>query len=275
MSNQSHLQMAEAPVALKAMLFGSENLKDEETRLYEYLNLLHCLDEFQGKDRVDHEDKKAGVKRHTAKEMRRSFLDGVAYLCDVDPKGGTVTAGALRKYYPKRRSQDVKAVLYLAANEPIINNLHDKNFLSGFALPERLERNKTIVTRVHAELQIVDYFSRKKLESVDDDKYVGCSKPACYFCYLWIKYHRGGFVIAAAHKKIILGCRGPGVDVTEDPNGNGANIRKGLYELLTREVVRDIEEQVRSEGVTSAPRHLSSNGSSRALSIMTRPPMLS
>jgi hypothetical protein len=40
------------------------------------------------------------------------------------------------------------------------------------------------VTRVHTELQIADKFSRSSnMRFVGNDRYIGCSKPACYFCY--------------------------------------------------------------------------------------------
>lgn len=127
----------------------------------------------------------------------------------------------------------------------------------------------SITTRVHGELLVLDYFSRKKLEFVDDDKYIGCSKPACYFCYKWISLHHGGFSLPASHKKVILGCRGPDVDATKDINGNGARIWKEMYERITKEIARDIEDQILIEQSTTAPRHLSSNGSSRAPSVIT------
>jgi hypothetical protein len=53
-------------------------------------------------------------------------------------------------------------------------------------LSNKFEQLKNVITRVHAELLIVDFFSRKKLEFVDGDKYVGCSKPACLIAPWWI-----------------------------------------------------------------------------------------
>lgn len=37
--------------------------------------------------------------------------------------------------------------------------------------------------RVHAEILLIDYFDKIDVDFLDnDDKYVGCSKPACYLC---------------------------------------------------------------------------------------------
>jgi hypothetical protein len=125
------------------------------------------------------------------------------------------------------------------------------------------------MTRVHAELQIVDYFSRKKLKFFREDKYVGCSKPACYLCYKYISSHHRGFSLPASHKKVILGWRAPDVNFNEDVNGNGVRIRRELCGRLKKEIVRDIEGLLHATPHNIISRHLSTNGSSRAPSLMT------
>lgn len=173
-------------------------------------------------------------------------------------------------------SKDISRSSHLRhSGHDLYTRLYNSNFLSDFNMPIKLAQTGTLITRVHAELLIVDYFSRKKLEFIDDDKYVGCSKPACYFCHLWISLHPGGFEVPASHKKVILGCRGPDVDGTEDLNGNGARIRRDQYNRLIRAVIQDIEDQVHMEHLPNQSRHLSSNGSSRAPSLMTRMSLLS
>ncbi|KAJ5658577.1 uncharacterized protein N7484_002226 [Penicillium longicatenatum] len=120
MSTQARVK--EPPAAPRAMLNGSGGLEENEVTLHKYLNLLYCLDGFQGQGRIDREDKKCGENRYTTKELRRSFLDGVSYLCDINSKGGTVTAAAIRKFYQKNQ---IQARLYLAANEPILDKVYD------------------------------------------------------------------------------------------------------------------------------------------------------
>lgn len=172
--------------------------------------------------------------------------------------------------------QDISRSTYLRyPGHDLYTRLYTRNFLSGFVIPSKLAKTSPLTTRVHAELLIVDYLSRKKLEFIDDDKYVGCSKPACYFCHQWISLHPGGFEVPASHKKVILGCRGPEVDGAEDPKGNGARIRRQQYSRMIRKIIRDIEDQVDIQHLPNRPRHLSSNGSSRAPSIVTRMSLLS
>jgi hypothetical protein len=102
---------------------------------------------------------------------------------------------------------------------------------------KEMARRETIVTRVHAELQLADTFSRSSgLKFVDGDKYIGCSKPACYFCYNWLCSHKHGYVEPATHHKIIRGCRGP----DQNLNDAGAGVLMEMYSKISRQIGHDI-----------------------------------
>ena len=82
----------------------------------------------------------------------------------------------------------------------------DLDFPLNSKIRTGLASRKRIVTRVHAELQLADRFSRDQyMEFVDNDKYIGCSKPACYFCYNWLCNHKHRYILPATHSKIIAG----------------------------------------------------------------------
>lgn len=102
----------------------------------------------------------------------------------------------------------------------------------------RLANRSTFETRVHAELQIADHFRRRRYDFVGSDKYIGCSKPACYFCYNWLGYHKHNYVQPATHQKIIPMCRGPDTDINE----SSAIILKQMYAKMTLGVSQDIIE---------------------------------
>ena len=55
-------------------------------------------------------------------------------------------------------------------------------------------KDKTFKPRVHAELILLEFFYKNHLTFIDDDRFIGCSKPACYCCYHYISAHPGGFV---------------------------------------------------------------------------------
>ena len=100
-----------------------------------------------------------------------------------------------------------------------------------------LASRTAVTTRVHAELQIADRFSRDSyMEFVDDDKYIGCSKPACYFCHSWLSNHKHRYTTPATHHKIIVGCRGPDNDI----NQSGAAVLNEMYNKVCRKLDQDI-----------------------------------
>jgi hypothetical protein len=53
--------------------------------------------------------------------------------------------------------------------------------------------------RPHAELLVLEHFFEHEFEFVNDDRYIGCSKPSCYCCSLYLKVHPGRFEPRACH----------------------------------------------------------------------------
>ncbi|KAH7142182.1 hypothetical protein EDB81DRAFT_869912 [Dactylonectria macrodidyma] len=131
-----------------------------------------------------------------------------------------------------------------------------------------LSARRTIQTRVHAELQIGDFFSHQSLDFVDGDKYIGCSKPACYFCYIWLISHNYRYVQPATHSKILPGCRGPDKHIDE----SSVAILKDMYKKIILRVGQDILDFLLNERNDEAAgrRHhyMSTEGTSRATSII-------
>ncbi|KAF2191902.1 hypothetical protein K469DRAFT_655093 [Zopfia rhizophila CBS 207.26] len=124
----------------------------------------------------------------------------------------------------------------------------------------KMASREKVVTRVHAELQIADTFSRSRdMEFVDNDKYIGCSKSACYFCYNWLCNHKHCYVQPATHHKIIPGCRGPDNRLNE----MGAGVLIDMYSKISRQIGQDIFEFLQQN---AQPRlqYMSTEASSRA-----------
>jgi hypothetical protein len=97
--------------------------------------------------------------------------------------------------------------------------------------------NTGIVTRVHAELQIADTFSRSQdMKFVDNDRYIGCSKAACYLCYRWLVSHNHDYVPPATHYKIIPGCRGP----DDGLNESSARVVVDMYAKVAKQIGQDV-----------------------------------
>jgi len=66
---------------------------------------------------------------------------------------------------------------------------------SNGGLLSRLRANCCFKTRIHAELLLADLFYYKQFECIDDDPYIGCSKPACFNCFQYLLAHPGTFAL--------------------------------------------------------------------------------
>ncbi|KAI0018834.1 hypothetical protein F4780DRAFT_495166 [Xylariomycetidae sp. FL0641] len=124
----------------------------------------------------------------------------------------------------------------------------------------------SIPTRVHCELQLADLFSRKDWRFADGDKYIGCSKPACYFCAQYLEHHHHGFIVPATHNRVIKGVRGPKPDTRRDVYGRGAKKIWTLEQKMKKQLDRDILEALKKQGPRIFFQYSSTNGTSRASS---------
>ena len=63
-------------------------------------------------------------------------------------------------------------------------------------------RDKNFKPRVHAEVWLLEHFHTNQLTFVENDKYIGCSKPSCYCCNLYFQNHQGGFAQRPSHGNV-------------------------------------------------------------------------
>ena len=106
----------------------------------------------------------------------------------------------------------------------------------------RTKRNKT---QVHAEILLIDHFDKHRYSFLDDnDKYVGCSKPACYLCHAYIKRHPGRYTVPPSHQKLYVGWRVPDIS-PQDPASAARHktqerILLDLIDFVRRDITTDI-----------------------------------
>jgi hypothetical protein len=103
--------------------------------------------------------------------------------------------------------------------------------------------NKNFQPQVHAELTILEHFHKNKLDFVDDDPYIGCSKPACYCCWLYIRAHPGRFAEPACHSKIYLNWKPP----SYSDHGDGSDETQRIH---TRNILNEMAKTVRADAKT-------------------------
>ena len=151
-----------------------------------------------------------------------------------------------------------------------------------FELTQLLRKKRTTKTRVHAELLLIDHFDSNGLEFLDgNDKYIGCSKPACYLCHAYIKHHPGRYTIPQSHQKLYVGWRVPDINSQDPASAARLQIQDRIFLDLIKWVRDDITNDIESRtprrpyhadstaGMTSTAKTLASipNPLSRAPSL--------
>jgi hypothetical protein len=106
--------------------------------------------------------------------------------------------------------------------------------------------NKKFKARVHAELIVLEYFYERNetLQYLDNDRFIGCSKPACYCCSLYFRMHPANVDRPDSHQKIYLNWLPPtSVSGVEDPNSNLAIHEKAMLNKMVQSIrLRTIEQ---------------------------------
>jgi hypothetical protein len=140
-------------------------------------------------------------------------------------------------------------------DEPLLLEIQDR--LQELDQSLKIERTvreeyakKSLKPRVHAELILLEHFYRNRdsLEFAGNYPYIGCSKPACYCCSLYVHLHPGQFVEPASQQKIYLNWMPPtsSWDV-RNPSSETVNHERDMlnkmFELIRLKTINQIRAQ--------------------------------
>ncbi|PMD30803.1 hypothetical protein L207DRAFT_612083 [Hyaloscypha variabilis F] len=167
------------------------------------------------------------AKKHNRQKIKADVMSmNILPKATTEParKGGSLSQLGANKSRQQRRSGSARILdTHGSGVVPVRPNLQKKFYEAlvmmavlgrnrGTRLQDRLHQlspklreecqKKTWRPRVHAELILLDLFWSQNLEFVENDKYIGCSKPACYCCYHYITVHPGRFVPPACHNNL-------------------------------------------------------------------------
>ena len=96
--------------------------------------------------------------------------------------------------------------------------------------------------RVHAELAVLEHFHGNSFSFFASDRFIGCSKPACYCCALYINKHPGNFETPASHRKIYINWLAP------EPAGktleNAPNHQQDMLNSIVKKIRQDVLDQI-------------------------------
>ena len=161
---------------------------------------------------------------------------------------------------------DSIAVRMLPANDELLPDIQDalQSMDEKFAIFKNLKdkyEDDNFRPRVHAELILLERFYVHGYQFVDGDRYIGCSKPACYCCYLYICAHPGGFVRPPCHSKNYTNWSPPEIDPVGpvDP----AKHRRGILNSMCKEIREDVLRQIQEQRPQRGAHHDSTTGITR------------
>ncbi|KAI1499253.1 hypothetical protein F5X99DRAFT_420058 [Biscogniauxia marginata] len=103
-------------------------------------------------------------------------------------------------------------------------------------------RNKNFKPRVHAEIQILEHFYKGNLTFVDNDSYIGCSKPACYCCHLYFRHHPYRPVEPESHQNIWLNWGVP--HLPDGGNDRGYKVQRDLLIKMLESIRKEALDQI-------------------------------
>ena len=107
-------------------------------------------------------------------------------------------------------------------------------------------KKPTFLPRVHAELILLEHLYMHDCDFFEGDKYIGCSKPACYCCYHYICEHPGKFVRPASHNKVYLNWRPPDV-INDDTEGSAAKRQRDTMNDVISSIREDVLSQIKNQ----------------------------
>lgn len=140
---------------------------------------------------------------------------------------------------------------------------------------EKMARAKTLTeklaheikeTVVHAEAAMAHHFYVNNLRFVDDEAYIGCSKPSCYACRLYLIEHPGRFSPRQSSGNAYTKWSPP-LHQDEDLRGDGTTMR--ILSLMISKIDTDILSDAENRTFAARPQFDSTTGmtADRAISV--------
>ena len=177
--------------------------------------------------------------------------------------------------------QDVVSRMLPADQSALVDELNqalvDVNTVIGIQGRFR-EDYSNIKPRPHAELLVLEHFYFNKLDFVANDKYIGCSKPSCYCCHIYMQCHPGNFTPRPCHGNLWINWAPPiplPLAARRRASGMPRPQEHHTFKLLQDMLVcvrRDLQEQILSRRPKGAKRPDSTTGMSSFLLELDRNP---
>ena len=99
---------------------------------------------------------------------------------------------------------------------------------------------------LHAEIAVLEHFYRRSRHFVNDDRYIGCSKPSCYCCYLFCRLHPLQVLPRPCHGITWPKWSFPPLpDDSSDVSTARQYLMRAMLDEMTRDLLTDLSSQSR------------------------------
>ena len=107
--------------------------------------------------------------------------------------------------------------------------------------------DKNFKPRVHAEVWLFEHFYWSDLHFLDDDRYVGCSKPSCYCCNLYFLEHEEGSIRRPCHGNVWTNWQSP-LHQDGSKHAVDANLRSAMISKFKEDLKNQIIKPTTNHG---------------------------
>lgn len=183
----------------------------------------------------------------------RTLIEGAMKLSQDLIQGFTVRRIPPSKLRPlpirPREQTTIKSIVgrMFSSKEDQEDFMERLRYLEGKEIADFIQKERSTNTRVHAELLLIDHFERNGCNFLDShERYIGCSKPACYLCHMYIAQHPGRYVVPASHNKLYLTWRAPDAFVGDTNGTVSAAAQEQIILKMIETVRRDLNTEIKS-----------------------------
>ncbi|OJD23884.1 hypothetical protein ACJ73_04760 [Blastomyces percursus] len=142
--------------------------------------------------------------------------------------------------------------------KPIKDRLKQRRLGGLDEITQEINALRSAKTQTHAELLLIDYIEQHEEIRETNDKYIGCSKPACYLCHLYIRHHPGNYALPDTSNKLYVKWRIP--DIDSDNRDVKTKLTEQAEEILVK-IIDDIRKDFRNDLKRSRPRNMHADSS--------------
>lgn len=143
--------------------------------------------------------------------------------------------------------------------DEIKEQLKERHRRSLEDISQEIEKLRAANTQTHAELLLINYIEQYGCKFPEpNDRYIGCSKPACYLCHLYIHHHPGNYSVPDTSNKLYVKWRMP--DIRSSDQETRVRLNSEAEKILDK-MIQEIKTNFKNDLTRPKPRSMHADSS--------------